>query len=260
MEFFSVMLIVWAIKVLAEDGYAQVKGQTNPRIERRRARQRSRANNPIWTQFVGWLGDIAEDGRREQARRRQAKRERQQQARDRARQENTDTPEPKPEPKPDRNPVPDPLDIPLDDPQTPGPEKTDSPPDPEPEPEPIPAEPTDDERPLAPVIPMFPTKEDLPMTTQTGEAPGLIHAIGFAEAMQRTYANFANTGDTFAASLANGEVSGEAVSAAAEARDHEAAAAAAWGRCAAALKDQLRGKEFYNSTPGAGNREFLVNE
>jgi hypothetical protein len=261
MEIFGVLLVMWCLKVLAEDGFAQLKGETNPRIERRRQRQRSRANNRIWTQFVGWLGDVAEDGRQEQGRRRQAKRERQQRQREQAAAE----PEViEPPVRPDRTPVPDApaetIDIPLDDPQIPDPEKTDSPPDPEPEPEPIPAEPADDERPLATVIPMFPTKEDLNMSTPSGEAPGLVHAIGFAEAMKTTYKNFSATGDTFEASLAQGDVSGEAAAAAARAREFERMAAEAWGQCATALKKQLSGKEFYNANPGAGTREFLVNE
>jgi hypothetical protein len=76
-EFGVVMLIMWAVKVMAEDGWATVKGQSNPRMDRRRARQKSRAGNPIWNQFVGWLGDVAQDAREEQTRARQEKRERQ---------------------------------------------------------------------------------------------------------------------------------------------------------------------------------------
>lgn len=75
--FLGIMFVLWVIKVLAEDGYSTYKGTSNPRMDRRKARQKSRAGNPIWTQFVGWLGDVAEDAREEQGRARQEKRERQ---------------------------------------------------------------------------------------------------------------------------------------------------------------------------------------
>ena len=81
MDLLSFMIVVWFIKVLAEDTFTTVKGRSNPRIDRRRARQKSRANNPVWNQFVGYLGDVAEDARDEQARRRADKRERQPRAR-----------------------------------------------------------------------------------------------------------------------------------------------------------------------------------
>lgn len=72
------MLVIWILKNAAEDIRTTVKGQTNPRMERRKARQKSRANNPIWTQLVGWLGDIAEDARHDAAQSRQRKREQRQ--------------------------------------------------------------------------------------------------------------------------------------------------------------------------------------
>lgn len=79
--FLGVLFVVWVIKVLAEDGYSTVKGKPNPRLDRRRARQRSRAGNPIWSQLVGWAGDVAEDARAERGRARKAKRARQEKAR-----------------------------------------------------------------------------------------------------------------------------------------------------------------------------------
>ena len=69
------MLVIWIIKNAAEDTLTTVRGQSNPRIERRRQRQKSRANNPIWTQLVGWAGDIAEDARQDAAQSRRRKRE-----------------------------------------------------------------------------------------------------------------------------------------------------------------------------------------
>lgn len=77
----GVIFVLWCIKVFAEDGWSTVKGQSNPRMDRRKARQKSRAGNPIWTQFVGWLGDVAQDAREEQDRARKEKRERQAEAR-----------------------------------------------------------------------------------------------------------------------------------------------------------------------------------
>lgn len=77
----GVLFVVWVIKVLAEDSYSTVKGKPNPRLDRRRARQKSRAGNPIWSQLVGWAGDVAEDARAERGRARKAKRARQEKAR-----------------------------------------------------------------------------------------------------------------------------------------------------------------------------------
>lgn len=75
--FIGVMFVLWCLKVFAEDSWSTVTGRSNPRLDRRRARQKSRAKNPIWNQLVGYLGDLAEDARNEQARARQEKRERQ---------------------------------------------------------------------------------------------------------------------------------------------------------------------------------------
>lgn len=70
-------LVVWILKNAAEDTLSTVKGQSNPRMDRRKARAKSRASNPIWQQFVGWLGDVAEDARTESRRAREEKRQRQ---------------------------------------------------------------------------------------------------------------------------------------------------------------------------------------
>src|ERR1044072_5473151 len=77
----GVIFVCWFIKVLAEDGYSTVTGKPNQRLDRRKARQKSRAGNPIWTQLVGWLGDVAEDARQQEGPRRKEKRERQERER-----------------------------------------------------------------------------------------------------------------------------------------------------------------------------------
>lgn len=81
MDVFTFALIVWMIKVIAEDTWSTCTGKPNQRVERRRARQKHRAGNPVWEQFVGWLGDLATEARQDRVEARQRKRERR--ARDR---------------------------------------------------------------------------------------------------------------------------------------------------------------------------------
>jgi hypothetical protein len=68
-------LFCWVVKNAAEDVWSMSKGQSNPRMDRRRARQKARAGNPIWQQLTGWAGDITADAREEAAHRRQVKKE-----------------------------------------------------------------------------------------------------------------------------------------------------------------------------------------
>lgn len=147
-----------------------------------------------------------------------------------------------------------------DDPETTEPGESTTPPAPEATPGQTPAGDPDageDAR----VIPLFPTKEDPNMATDaSGEATGLASAMQYAAELQHAYEAHAVSGDTFVASLANGQVSGDAVAAAQQAREYEQMAAAAWGQCHEALADQIKVKEAYDATPGAGSREFVTSE
>ena len=146
-----------------------------------------------------------------------------------------------------------PVDIPLDDPQTPQPTDPAAA-----QPQPVAEASTEGTDAL--IIPLFPTKEDHTMTATTGEATGLVSAMNHAEALRKTYENYAAMGDTFVASLAAGEVSGEAVAAAQRAREAEQLAAAEWAACHTALAQQLHVKEAYNAAPDAGSKQFVTSE
>lgn len=74
MELISFMIVVWFVKTLAEDGWSTVKGTSNPRLDRRKARQKSRASNRVWGAFMDYLGDVADEAREEAKERRRKKR------------------------------------------------------------------------------------------------------------------------------------------------------------------------------------------
>jgi hypothetical protein len=78
----GVLVVVWFVKILAEDAYSAYRGTPNPRVERRVARQRARSRNRAWGALVNYLGDVAEDARDEAAERRRVKRERQRRERE----------------------------------------------------------------------------------------------------------------------------------------------------------------------------------
>jgi hypothetical protein len=73
-------LVCWVVKNAAEDVWSMAKGQSNPRMDRRRARQKARAGNPIWSQLTGWAGDVVADAREEAGHKRQVKKERRREA------------------------------------------------------------------------------------------------------------------------------------------------------------------------------------
>jgi hypothetical protein len=73
-------LVCWVVKNAAEDVWSMAKGQSNPRMDRRRARQKARAGNPIWSQVTGWAGDVVADAREEAGHKRQVKKERRREA------------------------------------------------------------------------------------------------------------------------------------------------------------------------------------
>lgn len=128
-----------------------------------------------------------------------------------------------------------------------------------------------DERPLAPVTELFPHKEEDPnMTAPTtlgnghqppsGEVTGLASAKAYAAQMAAAYSGAASSVETFTSSLQDSGVSGEALTAAAQAQEAQEMAAAAWQRALAALSQQDTVAEAYSATPGAGSREFVTSE
>jgi hypothetical protein len=262
------LLVVWIIKNAAEDTYTTVKGQSNPRIERRRQRQRSRANNPIWTQFVGWLGDLAEDARTEAARSRQEKRERQERDRERRRAEReTAEVEPAAQPEPATAEVTEPEAVPV--PQTPNPEPEvdldlDDPkeerPDPSgsettsPAPDPLP----DNVIPFARPAKFDPKEHD--MSSINGEVTGLDPAISYAKSLAMFAGEHGQAGNEgYIGFLQSSQVEGAALQSAAEMQAAFAAAQEAAQRHQKELEKQKPLQEGYNTNPDAGNKAFMQN-
>ena len=96
------------------------------------------------------------------------------------------------------------------------------------------------------------------LTPATAEITGLVSAMNHVAALTKTYEQHATTGDTFVATLAGREVSGQAVAAAQRAREAERLAAGHWAACHQALTQQLTVKDAYTATPGAGSKQFLI--
>jgi hypothetical protein len=154
------------------------------------------------------------------------------------------------------------------DPAGPGPADgdttTDSAPDPEPAAAAGPEADADDERPLAPVLPLFPTtSEEDTLTapnTPSGEVTGLGSAKQYATDMAAAYANSASSVEQFTGSLAGFGVTGEAIAAADQAAEAQQSAASAWEACRVALEKQDIVADAYAATPEAGSKEFVTAE
>lgn len=268
MDIISFMIVIWALKVLAEDGYAQVKGQTNPRIDRRRARQRSRANNPVWTQFIGWLGDLAEDGRQEQARKRRERRER------KARQHEQAEPVPVPviddrghpgynqdpadpsvvdmDTPPPRKPE---VDLPLDEPKEDEQPETSEPEVTSPASDPLPNNVIPFARPQK-----FNPKEYDMSTQVNGEVTGLDPAISYAKSLVLFAGEHGQAGNEgYIGFLQGSKVQGAALATGQEMQAAFTAAAEAADRHRKELEKQKTVQEAYKTNPDAGDKQFQQN-
>jgi hypothetical protein len=116
-----------------------------------------------------------------------------------------------------------------------------------------------DTRPLANVIPLFPSTKEIAMANS--EATGLPTAIAYAEAAAHAHESFATGGsEGYTNALAGFEVSGDALNSASEAQEASTTAAAKWKEHAEIMKTQLTGREFYQANPDAGNKQFMTNE
>ena len=259
MDLISFMLVVWMIKVLAEDAFTTVKGQSNPRIERRKARQKSRASNPIWNQFVGYLGDVAEDARSEQARRRQDKRDRQQRARDDAEvieaqvvdDDVVDAEIVDDEPPAGTKPAPRHADLPATDcdldicpvhgkgARRPEPDSTNPNPS------------TDGTT--------EPEEKTMADDTTTGEIYGLDACIAYCEALSNSFENHTAagaSGEQYTGMLTDSKVTGEALDTAHAMQEAIAMAVSAIESHKTEMEDQKAVQEAYDNNSDAGDKEF----
>lgn len=116
-----------------------------------------------------------------------------------------------------------------------------------------------DEQQLAPVIPLFPTTKEITMANS--EATGLPTAIAYAEAAAQAHDTFATAGsEGYVNALVGFELGDESIGSAREAQEASTNAAAKWAAHAEVLKKQQTGREFYQSNPDAGNKQFLTGE
>jgi hypothetical protein len=102
-----------------------------------------------------------------------------------------------------------------------------------------------------PVLPGYPS---------SGEITGLQSAKDYAASMAGAYAAAESSLEEFTAGLEAAGVTGEAITAAAQAVDAQANAAAAWQLAHAALSKQDVVANAYAAVPGAGSREFVTGE
>ena len=82
MELFAVLLVMYVVKIAAEDTYHGIKGTPNPRHAARARRQRTRSKSRTWGALSNYWGDLVEDAteaatehRRRKAAERRQKRE-----------------------------------------------------------------------------------------------------------------------------------------------------------------------------------------
>lgn len=92
------------------------------------------------------------------------------------------------------------------------------------------------------------------------EVTGLVSALAHAREMRKAFEESTAGAEQYAASLANGGVSGEALAAVQQAMEAQQAAAAAWGAAESTLEKHLSVKEAYEANPDAGHREFVTAE
>ncbi len=121
-----------------------------------------------------------------------------------------------------------------------------------------------DDRPLAPVIPMFPrtakknTEEekenDMPIIADS-EVLNLQQALDYAQAMAATHEEVA-ADEQYLASLTAAKVDGEALASAVAAQEASQVAADMWAAHYREMEKQMVVKEAYDANPDAGDKDF----
>ncbi|WFE45288.1 hypothetical protein [Verrucosispora sp. WMMD1129] len=117
-----------------------------------------------------------------------------------------------------------------------------------------------DTRPLAPVIPLFPSSKHVEEIAMSNEVTGLSTALAFAEAASNAHQSFATTGaEGYVGALESGGNSGEVLTSAREAMEASGIAADKWAAHQAVLAKQMNLKEGYADNPDAADKGFLLN-
>lgn len=269
-DMLAVWLVIYAIKNVFEDVWSGVKGQSNPRLDRRKARQKSRANNPIWQETLAWLGDIWADAHQEANRKREEKRRRQE--RERAQViDDLDEPEYRIDPPGSTSPEPggpgaatagepEVVDVNTPPPRQPDDDVTREHKD---------LDPSECRWPRCPEHHPENTQQQKPDPTNNPyasgsqgaavaiEIKGLDPAIDYANDVAASHAEHGTAGNEgYLGALQNANVTGETYSSAAEAQEASTIAAAKWERHAQLLAEGKRVQEAQDAVPDAGTQEF----
>ena len=92
------------------------------------------------------------------------------------------------------------------------------------------------------------------------EVTGLASALAHATEMRKAHEESTAGAEQYAASLAAGGVTGEALAAVQQAMEAQQQAAAAWGQAEATLSRHMQVKEAYDANQDAGSKEFVTAE
>lgn len=92
------------------------------------------------------------------------------------------------------------------------------------------------------------------------EVTGLASALAHSAEMRRAYEESTAGAEQYAASLAAGGVTGEALAAVQQAMEAQQQAAAAWGQAESTLGRHMQVREAYDANQDAGSREFVTAE
>lgn len=246
MELLSFMLVVWIIKILAEDAYHGFKGTPNPRAAARARRQRTRKNSRTWGAVTNYWADLIEDAgdaatehrRRKAAERRKKKEAVQEEQPTQKTDDIVDAEIVEDEPESTPPPADAETDLPLDD---------------------EPAEPQAEEPAPKSNVYQFPKRyfpeED--MSTNT-EVHGLDQAIAYARSIAGEANVHGTTGNEgYIGHLTQRNVTGQALQSAYDMQAAFAAAYAAAEEHAKQLEKQKAIQEGYDQNADAGDKQFM---
>ncbi|MFE9955819.1 hypothetical protein [Micromonospora sp. NPDC005299] len=239
---FWIWVLTWMAKTAATDVLHAVKGTPNPRYELKKQRAATAGQTVAGQPRYGtreWLGDLYSDALAAQTEKRRAA------------------------VKAKSAPVDDMVDVVREPPAARKPPEPTAPPA-RPEPPAPPQPPTiPDNRPLAPVIPMFPNPKQIEkeITMASSEVTGLSTAMAFADAAASAHNSFATAGaEGYVGALESGGMGGAAVGSAREAMEASGVAAAKWSAHKSELERQMNVKEAYQGQQDAADKDFLLAE
>jgi len=258
MGFFDVAvlwLVVWLFKNAVMDVAHAVKGTPNPRWEAKKAKALAAGRQAPARPRYGtreWAADLLSDGLAAQTERRRRKAA--ERAAERGKPSDPPATAPPEHPAGWTPPGTEPPAAPATPPDAAP--QVDPPNHANPKPEPV------DNRPTAPVIPLFrdiPKPKENSMTVN-GEVTGLDPAISYSRALARFAGEHGSSGNEgYVGFLADSKVSGVGLQSAHDMQAAFTAAMAAAERHASELEKQKSVQEAYTNVPDAGDKQFQTN-